>query len=95
MLKVLKKDNILSQEFNKDLKINIRSKINKISFKNNLLNNSGRLNFEGNLKKSSRYKFSKIKNFHQYEPEIVFSLKIILYFLIIMDLLFNLMKNQN
>jgi len=78
--KILKKDNILSQEFNKDLKINIKSKINKISFKNNLLNNSGRLNFEGNLKKSSRYKFSKIKNFHQYEPEIVFFKNNIIFF---------------
>ena len=78
--KVLKKDDILSQEFNKDLKIYINSKINNISFKKNLLNNSGRLNFEGNLKKSSRYKFSKIKNFHQYEPEIVFFKNNIIFF---------------
>ena len=78
--KVLKKDNILSQEFNKDLKINIKSKINKITFENNLLNNIGRLNFEGNLEKSSRYKFSKIKNFHQYEPEIVFFKNNIIFF---------------
>ena len=70
--KVLRDGTVLSQEFNKNLKINIKSKINKISFENNLLNNNGRFNLGGNLKKSSRYKFSKIKNFHQYEPNIIF-----------------------
>ena len=51
--KVLRDDTILSQEFNKGLKINIKSKINKISFENSLLNNTGRINYSGNFKKSS------------------------------------------
>ena len=78
--KVLRDDTILSQEFNKGLKINVKSKINKISFENSLLNNTGRLNYNGNFKKSSRYKFSKIKNFHQYEPDIIFFKDNIIFF---------------
>ena len=27
------------------------------------------LNFDGSLKKSSKYKFSKIENFYQFEPD--------------------------
>ena len=78
--KVLRDDAILSQEFNKNLKINIKSKIKKISFENSLLNNTGRLNYSGNFEKSSRYKFSKIKNFHQYEPDIIFFKDNIIFF---------------
>jgi outer membrane protein assembly factor BamB len=36
-------------------------------------NNDGRLDYDGILKKSSRYKFSKIKNFYQFEPKISFN----------------------
>ena len=35
-------------------------------------NNDGRVNFSGDLKKISKYKFSKIKYFDQYQPEIIF-----------------------
>ena len=62
----------LKKEFNSQLKIKLTSKtFTKISI-NNYLNNNNRLNFDGSLKKDSRYKFSKIKNFHQYQPEILF-----------------------
>ena len=62
----------LKKEFNSELKIKLTSKtFTKISI-NNYLNNNNRLNFDGSLKKDSRYKFSKIKNFHQYKPEILF-----------------------
>ena len=43
--------------------------------KNNILNlgnNEGQVNFAGGLKKISKYKFSKIKHFDQYQPEIIF-----------------------
>ena len=33
---------------------------------------SGLINFSAELKRASRYKFSKIKNFYQYEPELIF-----------------------
>ena len=60
----------LISEFNSNLKIKLYSKpINK-SFINNFDNNNGRINFNGNLKNLSKYKFSKIKNFHQYDTKI-------------------------
>ena len=69
---IFKKEKILKKEFNKNLKIKIKG--NSIdNYKNNIYsNNSGLINFSGELKHSSRYKFSKIKNFYQYEPELIF-----------------------
>ncbi len=62
----------LQKEFNSNLQIKFDiNPVNNTSI-NNYLNNNGRLNFDGNLKKSSRYKFSKIENFNQYQPEIAF-----------------------
>ena len=52
--------------------INFTSKTFTKNTENNYSNNNGRLNYNGNLKKSSRYKFSKIENFHLYEPDISF-----------------------
>ena len=36
-----------------------------------LHNNNGRTAYNGNLKSISRYKFSKIEKFDEYEPEII------------------------
>ena len=74
----------LKKEFNSNLKIKFTSKVANNMSINNYLNNNGRLNFDGNLKKSSRYKFSRIDNFGQYQPEISFYKNDII-FLIIMD----------
>ena len=69
---IFKKEKILKKEFNKNLKIKIKSNSTS-NYKNNInSNNSGLINFSGELKRSSRYKFSKIKNFYQYEPELIF-----------------------
>ena len=73
-------EKFLKQELNPNLKIKLDSNI-----KNNLtirsyFNNDGRLNYDGELKKSSRYKFSKIKNFYQYEPTISFNKKDLIFF---------------
>ena len=46
----------------------------------NLNNNNGRIDFNGNLKNLSKYKFSKIKNFHQYNPQISFYNNDIIFF---------------
>ena len=62
----------LKKEFNSNLKIKLTSKINKNTSINNYLNNNGRVDIDGSLKKSSRYKFSKIDNFNQYQPELSF-----------------------
>jgi len=70
----------LRAEFNSKLKIKLNSKpINSQSINNNI-NNLGRMNFDGDLKKSSRYKFSKIDNFSQYQPEISFQKNSIIFF---------------
>ena len=62
------------------LRISLYAKpINK-SFLNNFDNNNGRINFNGNLKNISKYKFSKIKNFYQYDPEISFYNEDIIFF---------------
>ena len=70
----------LDQELNTNLAINLKNDINKNFKERNYFNNDGRLNYNGLLKKSSRYKFSKIKNFHQFEPTISFHNKNIIFF---------------
>jgi outer membrane protein assembly factor BamB len=80
IIEIFKKEENLSKEFNSNLKISLYSKkINK-SFLNNFDNNNGRTNFDGNLKTLSKYKFSKIKNFHQYDPKISFYNNDIIFF---------------
>ena len=70
----------LKSEFNSSLKIKFTSKPVNSTLINNYLNNNERLNFDGNLKKSSRYKFSKIENFDEYQPEISFYKNNIIFF---------------
>ena len=77
---VFKKEEVLSKEFNPSLKISLYSKPIKKSFLNNFDNNNGRINFDGNLKNISKYKFSKIKNFYQYDPKISFYKDDIIFF---------------
>ncbi len=77
---VFPEEEALKKEFNSNLKIKFNSKPFKFTSANNYLNNNGRLNFDGNLKKSSRYKFKKINNFSQYQPEISFSKKNLFFF---------------
>ena len=81
IIKVLFKDEKVQEtEFNPNLKINIKGKIVNNSFINNLNNNSGRTNYNGKLKNISRFKFSKIDNFNQYEPSIIFSNNNVIFF---------------
>ena len=77
---IFKKEKILKKEFNKNLKIKINNN-SASNYKNNInLNNSGLVNFSGELKRTSRYKFSKIKNFYQYEPELIFDESNLIFF---------------
>ena len=78
--KVLKEDKILEKTLNNDLKIKLPKKVQDIKKNSNETNNDGRVNFDGTLNKTSRYKFSKIKNFYQYEPEISFNKGNIIFF---------------
>ena len=67
---IFPKGGSIDKELNSGLTINFTSKTFTKNTENNYSNNNGRLNYNGNLKKSSRYKFSKIENFHLYEPDI-------------------------
>ena len=77
---LLKKEEKLSSEFNPNLKISLYSKAIDKSFLNNFDNNNGRTDFNGDLKNISKYKFKKIKNFHQYDPKILFYKNDIIFF---------------
>ena len=77
---IFKKKEILSKEFNPDLRIKLYSKLTNNSSKKNFDNNNGRINYNGNLKSISKYKFKKIENFYQYEPEIIFNQNNIIFF---------------
>ena len=70
---LFKTEEALDTEFNPNLKINLSAKLINNSFINNFDNNNGRINYNGNLKNISRFRFSKIDNFDQFEPEIVFN----------------------
>ena len=74
------KEKEFDMELNPDLKIKLTSKTTNKSFLNNLNNNNGRINYNGALKKISKYKFSKIDNFYQYEPKISFNNNNIIFF---------------
>ena len=77
---ILKKEKILVNELNTNLKINLSNLKVENSHIKNFTNNNGRSNYEGSLKSISRYKFSKIKNFNQYEPEIAIDKNNIIFF---------------
>ena len=67
---LFKKAEIIKDEFNSNFKINVPLKLkNNIEYGNN---DNSKLNFNLDLKKISRYKFSKIDNFNYFDPTLVF-----------------------
>ena len=62
----------LSQELNTNISLNFSKSLTKNNLPQKFTNNYGRVNFDGSLKKSLKYKFSKIENFYQFEPELSF-----------------------
>ncbi len=78
--KIFTDEKTLTQEFNTNINLNLGSNFTKASLANKLANNDGRVNFDGLLKKSSKYKFSKIKNFYEFEPIISFNNNNIIFF---------------
>ena len=70
----------LSKELNTQIKLNLNSITKESILNKKFTNNDGRLNFDGSLKKISKYKFSKIKNFYQFEPVISFNKNNIIFF---------------
>ena len=69
---IFKKEKIFKKELNSNLKIKLTGKIINNSFINNFDNNNGRTNYNGILKKSSKFNFAKIDRFDFVEPEISF-----------------------
>ena len=70
----------LSQELNTNINLNLSKSFTKNKLSEKFTNNDGRVNFNGSLKKSSKYKFSKIENFYQFEPIIVFNKDNVIFF---------------
>jgi len=70
----------LSQELNTNINLNLSKNFTKNRSSVKFTNNDGRVNFDGSLKKSSKYKFSKIENFYQFEPIIAFNKNNIIFF---------------
>ena len=80
IIEIFKEEEALNLELNPNLKISLYSKpINK-SFFSNFDNNNGRINFESNLKNKSKFKFSKINNFYEYDPTAIFNEDNIIFF---------------
>ena len=77
---ITKKEEILLKEINKNLEINLSNLVKEKYPLNSLDNNVGRTNYNGKLKSISRYKFSKIEKFDEYEPEIIINKKNIIFF---------------
>lgn len=75
-----KEEIALEAELNPNLKVNLPGKLIKNSFTNNLNNNNGQIDYNGSLKKTSRFKFSKIQNFSQFDPKIVFTDNNVIFF---------------
>ena len=65
---------ILNKEFNKNLKIKLKGSYLKNSFLNNLTNNNKQINYNGPIEKVSNYKFKKINNFINSDPELLFTM---------------------
>ena len=74
------KNKPLDKKFNSNLEIKLTSKLINNSFINNLTNNNGRINYDGELKKISKFKFSKINNFEYNEPELIFESDNLIFF---------------
>ena len=71
--KIFSNADIFEKELNVNLKISLKENFKKKSFVNNLTNNNGLVNFNGRLKKVSKYKFKKIKQFEYTQPELYFT----------------------
>ena len=74
-VKIFEENEIYERELNTDLKIKLRNDFKKNSFINNLSNNNGVVNFDGSIDKIKKFKFSKIDQFDNYQPELLITKK--------------------
>mgnify|MGYP001463112997 FL=1 len=92
--KLFKKAEIYEEEFNTGLKIRLKGDLGKKNSNKNLLNNTGIVKFNGQLKKISKYKFSKIDKFYQYQPELLITKENTLIFFNDKGTVLNFAKNN-
>ncbi len=78
--KIFDEPKALSKELNTNISLNFSKSFTKNNLSQKFTNNDGRVNFDGSLKKSLKYKFSKIENFYQFEPELSFNKGNIIFF---------------
>ena len=78
--KIFSDPKTLSQELNTNINLNFSTSPKKSKLSKKLTNNDSMVNFDGSLKKLSKYKFSKIENFYQAEPVISFYRENIIFF---------------
>ena len=78
--KIKKKEKVFNSEFNAETKIILSNKLITKSTENSTNNNTGRINYNGSLNKISKFKFSKIKNFLQYGPILLFDDENVIFF---------------
>ena len=69
---LFKNEERLLKEFNKDFKIKLDASLLKNDNSTSLNNNDGYARYKGNLKKISKYNFSKIKDYNKLEPDLIF-----------------------
>ena len=69
---LFKNEERLLKEFNKDFKIKLDPSLLKNDNSTSLNNNDGYARYKGNLKKISKYNFSKIKDYNKLEPDLIF-----------------------
>jgi outer membrane protein assembly factor BamB len=65
-------ENIITREFNNEVKININKKLISRNTNTELDNNEGLVDYQGNIKKISKYNYSKIKQYKKLEPDLIF-----------------------
>ena len=78
--KILEKKSVRKNELNPNLRIDIEKNFSNKS--NNLLNNLAIKDFNKDLNKISKFKFSKIENFNYFEPELIFDGKNLFFLMI-------------
>ena len=77
--KLFENEKIYNEEFNSNLKIKLSKNFN-VTRLSELSNNNGRIDYESELKKISKFKYSKIDNFNKFEPDIIIDEKSIIFF---------------
>ena len=71
IIEIFKRDEVRVQEFNSKLDINLNENIYKNIEQNPNTNDIGLSNFNSTIKKTSKFKFKKIDNFSNFEPDLV------------------------